>query len=193
MVDVCYSGYHTPVLRIFIFYWFVIARNWRFHFDLLQIEFLHETLANLMFAQDVISNVLKTFPKHEAHVSLKPTMCLIQQMNRKMQCRKIRKKKRWTNFENSGACKVKNSVPKLSVINPSQTLLEAKSALGILLKTQTFWKKCIVEKKGKLRVKGKCRKSKRKPVCKKRNCKKTKIRKCRNCKKTKKGKRQRKN
>lgn len=116
-----------------------------------------------MTVEDLITSVLRTFSFNDLDLSLRPVLCFLYQVNTKLQCKKIKKNKRWTDFQRSGACKVKDDIKNqnLDVIYPKelQSLIHAKSAAAIVEETLDFWRNCVVEnRRGRLMVAIKCEK-----------------------------------
>lgn len=116
-----------------------------------------------MIVEDLITSVLTTFSYNDLDLSLRPVLCFLYQVNAKLQCKKIKKNNRWTDFQMSGACKVKEDIKNhsLDVIYPKQlqSLIHAKSAAAIVEETLEFWRNCVVEnKRGRLLVARKCEK-----------------------------------
>lgn len=126
-----------------------------------QISFVHETYANLTFVQILTKSVLENFIFNKVDLSLQPLMCMLYQVNSKLQCKIIKRYRKWTNFERSGACKIKNNTRniKQDVANLKEldVLKHARSAAAILVETLEYWKTCVVEKKkGRLIVATEC-------------------------------------
>lgn len=93
-------------------------------------------------------------------------MCMLYQVNSKLQCKRIKRNRKWTNFERSGACRINNSMRNLKQdgvnLKEFEALKHAKSAAAILVDTLEYWETCVVEKKrGRLIVAKKCRAAKR--------------------------------
>lgn len=65
-----------------------------------------------MIVEDLITSVLTTFSYNDLDLSLRPVLCFLYQVNAKLQCKKIKKNNRWTDFQMSGACKVKEDIKK---------------------------------------------------------------------------------
>lgn len=90
-------------------------------------------------------------------------MCMLYQVNAKLQCKKIKNKKNWIDFCKSGACKIKNVEREITNPKELQELDQAKSAAAILVETLEFWENCVVNKKGgRLVIVKKCKKAKQK-------------------------------
>lgn len=90
-------------------------------------------------------------------------MCMLYQVNAKLQCKKIKSKKNWIDFCKSGACKIKNVEREITNPKELQELDQAKSAAAILVETLEFWENCVVNKKGgRLVIVKKCKKAKQK-------------------------------
>lgn len=60
---------------------------------------------------------------------------MLYQVNSKLQCKRIKRNRKWTNFERSGACKINNSMWNLkqddSDLKEFEALKHAKSAAAI--------------------------------------------------------------
>lgn len=133
-----------------------------------QISFVHETYANLTLVQTLTKSVLENFIFHKEHVdlSLQPIMCMLYQVNSKLQCKKIKRNRTWTNFERSGACKINkrmwNLKQDVANLKELEALKHARSAAAILVETLEYWENCVVEKKkGRLVVAKECQTAKR--------------------------------
>lgn len=129
-----------------------------------QISFVHKTYYILIIVEDLITSVLRTFSYNDLDLSVRPVLCFLYQVNAKLQCKKIKKNKRWTDFQRSGACKVKNDITdkNLDEMYPKelQSLIHAKSAAAIVKETLEFWKNCVVEnRRNRLMVARKCQKN----------------------------------
>lgn len=76
---------------------------------------------------------------------------MLYQVNSKLQCKRIKRNRKWTNFERSGACKINNSMRNLKQdgvnLKEFEALKHAKSAAAILVDTLEYWETCVVEKK----------------------------------------------
>lgn len=129
-----------------------------------QISFVHKTYYILIIVEDLITSVLRTFSYNDLDLSVRPVLCFLYQVNAKLQCKKIKKNKRWTDFQRSGACKVKHDITdqNLDGLYPKelQSLIHAKSAAAIVKETLEFWKNCVVEnRRNRLMVARKCQKN----------------------------------
>lgn len=129
-----------------------------------QISFVHKTYYILIIVEDLITSVLRTFSYNDLDLSVRPVLCFLYQVNAKLQCKKIKKNKRWIDFQRSGACKVKDDIKdrNLDGLYPKelQSLIHAKSAAAILKETLEFWKNCVVEnRRNRLMVARKCQKN----------------------------------
>lgn len=95
-----------------------------------QISFVHKTYYILIIVEDLITSVLRTFSYNDLDLSVRPVLCFLYQVNAKLQCKKIKKNKRWTDFQRSGACKVKDDIKdrNLDGLYPKelQSLIHAK-------------------------------------------------------------------
>lgn len=123
---------------------------------------MHETYANFTHVQNLISSVLKTFTNKEKNrPTLINVMCMLYQVNVKLQCKKIKNKKKWIDFHKSGACKINDFEREITNPKELQALDQAKSAAAILVKTLEFWENCVVNnKRGRLVIVKKMKKAK---------------------------------
>lgn len=88
-------------------------------------------------------------------------MCMLYQVNVKLQCKKIKNKKKWIDFHKSGACKINDFEREITNPKELQALDQAKSAAAILVKTLEFWENCVVNnKRGRLVIVKKMKKAK---------------------------------
>lgn len=122
---------------------------------------MHETYANFTHVQNLISGVLRTFPYNEKNLTsiLRNGRCTLYQVNEKLQCKKIKKRRKWIDFRKSGACKINDFERNKTTPKELQALDQAKSAAVILVETLEFWGNCVFEKKrGRLVIAKKCKK-----------------------------------
>lgn len=110
---------------------------------------MHETYANFTHVQKLISGVLRTFPYNEKNLTslLRNGRCTLYQVNEKLQCKKIKKRRKWIDFRKSGACKINDFERNKTTPKELQALNRAKSAAVILVKTLEFWENYVFEKK----------------------------------------------
>lgn len=110
---------------------------------------MHETYANFTHVQNLISGVLRTFPYNEKNLTslLRNGRCTLYQVNEKLQCKKIKKRRKWIDFRKSGACKMNDFERNKTTPKELQALDQAKSAAVILVETLEFWGNCVFEKK----------------------------------------------
>lgn len=112
---------------------------------------MHETYANLTLVQTLTKSFLEYFIFYKVDLSLQPIMCMLYQVNSKLQCKRIKRNRKWTNFERSGACKINNSMRNLKQggvnLKEFEALKHANSAAAILVDTLEYWETCVVEKR----------------------------------------------
>lgn len=153
---------------------------------------MHETYANFTHVQKLISGVLRTFPYNEKNLTslLRNGRCTLYQVNEKLQCKKIKKRKKWIDFRKSGACKINDIERNKTTPKELQALDQAKSAAVILVETLEFWENCVFEKKrGRLVIAKKCKKVNRN-IRKRNRLRKSRRRKNRKHKNSRKNKKQ---